>query len=271
MIQSNNINILIYSKFSQACRKFMDLLDASFVDPSNILCIDNKKTRERIVYSDKLNIREVPCIARVNQLTGFTELFEGDKAFLLLQNHFNMLQNSQPPQMISNPQPPQNMQNLQNVSQSPNVNVSSVSNVSSVNNVTKQNPKISKVTPVTPVIEDEEDLSVSQLPPQPKPKQDSVKKMQQTINNLSSLEEIADLENDIIDSGDRSDKENAVNTYMHVPKNVKFDIDSENSQRLAPERTIKSGSGGGSTISKALQMQKEREQESSVGVGGYRS
>ena len=91
--------------------------------------------------------------------------------------------------------------------------------------------------------------------------------MQKNINNISSLEDLPELET----LKDDENKENAVNTYMHVPKSVKFDIESENSQRVAPERTIKPGSGGGSIVSRALQMQKEREQESSVGVGGFRA
>lgn len=253
MISPNNINILIYSKFSQACRKFIEILENShtFLDKNNLLCIDNKKVRERVLYNEKMNIREVPSIIRVNQLTGFSEIFEGEKAFLLLQNHIqieqmNLMESKQqvvPPQshLPSPPSPP-----------------------------SLPSPPSQPSQPVqqrqTHLVSEEEEIS--QLPPPPKPKQDSIKKMQKNINNLSSLEEL-ELENDI---SNRGEKENAVNTYMHVPKSVQFDIESENSQRTAPERTIKSGSGGGNTISKALQMQKEREQESSVtvGVGGYR-
>ena len=272
------INILIYSKFSQACRKFIELCQSSnssnsFLEEGNLLCLDNKKVRERILYSEKLNIREVPCIVRVNQLTGFTELFEGEKSFLLLQNHIQLNQISQQnqsynhsplsQQSIQQPQPLQQLQPLplqqQSQSQSLPLQQQSRTNVSNVSNVSN-------------IIQEEiPEINTSQLRPPSKPKQDSIKTMQKNINNISNLEDLPEL--DSINNEDKEDenKENAVNTYMHVPKNVKFDIDSENSQRVAPERTIKAGSSGGSTISKALQMQKEREQESSVGVGGFRS
>ena len=57
-------NILLYSKFSQASRKFIETLESSETLEKHftLLCIDNKKIRERIEKSSKLNIKEVPCI-----------------------------------------------------------------------------------------------------------------------------------------------------------------------------------------------------------------
>ena len=52
-----------------------------------------------------------------------------------------------------------------------------------------------------------------------------------------------------------------MNTYMHVPKSVEFDIDIENRQRnVKKDRSVKSTEGG-NIVNRAMQMQKEREQE----------
>lgn len=110
---NNHTNVLIYSKFSQACRKFFDIMEASlsFKEKSNMLCIDNKDARDRILQSDKLKITEVPSILRIYQDNGYVEIFEGEKAFKLLQEYIAQeKQNTPPPpppQAVYQPQPPQ--------------------------------------------------------------------------------------------------------------------------------------------------------------------
>ena len=100
---------------------------------------------------------------------------------------------------------------------------------------------------------------ISQLMPESPPKQDSIQKQNQLINATS----IEDLGNDI-------NRGQTMNTYMHVPKSVEFDIDIENRQRnVKKDRSVKS-SEGGNIVNRAMQMQKEREQETSM-QGGQRT
>jgi hypothetical protein len=85
----NISNVLLYSKFSDACRMFMDGLNRvpEFKKTFNTICIDNKEVRERIVQNEKLNVKQVPCLLRIHESNGYVELFEGDKAFQILNSY----------------------------------------------------------------------------------------------------------------------------------------------------------------------------------------
>lgn len=205
----NHTNILLYSKFSPASRKIVEMTE--FIPNFNLLCIDNKKTRERITKSTKLNIKEVPCIIRVQHDTGYAESFEGERSFQLIKSYMEQL---------------------------------------------KPKPPVQSSQPEQTVLRQEQSPQVSQLIPESKPRQDSIQKQQQLINGTS----LEDLESDV-------DKGQTVNTYMHVPKSVEFDIDIENRQRTVKQDRSVKNTETGSIVNRALQMQKEREQESSMTPG----
>ena len=218
----NHTNILLYSKFSPASRKFVEILDKT---PNfNLLCIDNKKTRERILKSDKLNIKEVPCILRIYQDNGYVESFEGERAFQLLKTYIDQYKLQQTPiQQTPTQQTPISVPSLD----------------SSSHTQSQQQSHTQQQSQMT-----------SQIYPESQPRQDSIQKQQQLINATS----IEDLGSDI-------NKGQTMNTYMHVPKSVEFDIDIENRQRnVKKDRSVKSNEGG-NIVNRAMQMQKEREQE----------
>ena len=242
----NHTNIILYSKFSPASRKFVEMLDK--IPNFNLLCIDNKKTRERILKSNSLNVKEVPCILRVYQDTGYVETFEGERAFHLLRTYIDQYKAQQIPVKVTPTpilQPQQTpIQQLQ-PQQTP------------IQQFQPQQTPIQQFQPQQlqpqqlPV---QQSQLVSQLVPERLPKQDSIKKQQQLINATA----IEDLGSDI-------NKGQTMNTYMHVPKSVEFDIDIENRQRtVKQDRSVKSNDGAGNIVNRAMQMQKEREQESSM-------
>lgn len=213
---NNHTNVLIYSKFSQACRKFFDMIEASpsFKEQSNMLCIDNKDVRDRILKSDKLKITEVPSIIRIYQDNGYVEIFEGEKAFKLLSEYIAQeKQNAPPPPPPPPPTPP----------------------------------------PPQPVYHPEppqeiDDNNMSRMPPTKLPKKSSMQQNQKLIN-MSSLEDLGDA----VESREHSIEP----PHKAQNKGVHFDIEQENQQRSAPERSLKQG---GNIVSIALQMQKEREE-----------
>jgi hypothetical protein len=250
MVQ-NHINILLYSKFSTASRKLIELIENNDIQDFNLLCIDNKKVREKIEKSDKLNIKEVPCIIRLNQNTGLAESFEGNRAFQLINSYIesiNQLQNSVPltNKPMTPPMMPMKQQVPPMVQQVPPM----------VQQVPPMTPQVPPMTPQVPQIQSipsNDSLNISMLQPEPLPKQDSIQKQQKIINGTS-----------IEDLGSDMNKGQTMNTYMHVPKSVEFDIDIENRQRtVKTDRSVKS-SESGNIVNRAMQMQKEREQESSM-------
>jgi len=250
----NHTNIILYSKFSPASRKFIEMIEK--IPNFNLVCIDNKKTRDRILKSEKLNVKEVPCILRVYEDNGYVEMFEGERAFHLLKTYidqYKLLQTQpqqtqvpqtqlQQPQQTQLQQPqPQQTQSQQTQSQQTQLPQTQLPQTQP-----QESQSIIQPSQMT-----------SQLITESLPRQDSIQKSQQLIN-ATSIEDLGDnLGNDI-------KKGQTMNTYMHVPKSVEFDIDIENRQRtVKKDRSVKSNDGG-NIVNRAMQMQKEREQESSV-------
>ena len=243
----DHTNIVLYSKFSPASRKIVEMIEN--LSNFNLLCIDNKKIRDRISKSEKLNVKEVPCIIRVYQDTGYAESFEGERAFRLVKTYIDQLKNS------SSVPVPQMSQMIPQMSQIPQAQqmVPQQVQMSQVQQIAP--PMMSQAPPMmsqAPTMQLDPASNVSQLIPESQPRQDSIQKNQKLINATS----IDDLGSDI-------NRGQTMNTYMHVPKSVEFDIDIENKQRtVKQDRSVKSNDGN--IVTRAMQMQKEREQESSL-------
>ncbi len=264
----DHTNIVLYSKFSPASRKIVEMIEN--LSNFNLLCIDNKKIRDRISKSEKLNVKEVPCIIRVYQDTGYAESFEGERAFRLVKTYIDQLKNSSSvpvpqmsqmiPQMSQVPQAQQMVPQQVQMSQVQQIAPPMMSQAPPM--MSQVTPMMSQVTPMmsqappmmsqAPTMQLDPASNVSQLIPESQPRQDSIQKNQKLINATS----IDDLGSDI-------NRGQTMNTYMHVPKSVEFDIDIENKQRtVKQDRSVKSNDGN--IVTRAMQMQKEREQESSL-------
>lgn len=77
--------LLIYSKFSSHCKEFIELITALPNINLNFLCIDNPKTRNRILQDKHLNITKVPTLLIVSEIAGVLQKFEGNQAFIYLK------------------------------------------------------------------------------------------------------------------------------------------------------------------------------------------
>jgi hypothetical protein len=83
---SDHTNILFYSKFSEASKTFMNLLERvpDFKSNVTMLCVDSKDIRDRIKNDSKLKVNKLPCLLRIHQNNGYVEMFEGTRAFHVL-------------------------------------------------------------------------------------------------------------------------------------------------------------------------------------------
>jgi hypothetical protein len=257
-------NILLYSKFSPASRKMIETFETFKTLEKNftLVCIDNKKTRERIEKSTKLNIKEVPSILRVYQDTGYVETFEGEKAFQLFNKYIIELkkQTDEEPQSydqnsdfssknVQHVQPVQLLKKKVPTNTPTNTPIQGPKKSHQIANIPQLDNNFSSVSNMS--------SNVSELMPENQPKQDSIQKQQKLINATS----IEDLGSDI-------NRGQTVNTYMHVPTSVEFDIDIENRQRtIKTDRSVKNTDSGGNIVTRAMQMQKEREQDASTPNG----
>jgi hypothetical protein len=199
----NVINIVVYSKFSQASTKLIGMIDKNppLKQNTHLLCIDNEEVRKRIIKSQKLNIKHVPCIMRLQENTGYVESFEGEKAFSLVNTYYieylERQQSQQPP-----PQPQQSYQ-------------------------------------------------------QPQPQQSYQQPQQEPHrgnNSTTPLGNLMELTDD-----DTSSNNNSLNTYLHIPSQ----LEGQNTNMPTVDRAVKKESGSANIVSRAMQMQKERDNETS--------
>jgi len=84
-IMNNQFYVVIYSKYSQHCTRFMDTLNKLNIGLNiNYLSVDNPTSRNRILSNKKLNIKNVPCILAVFPETGNVDVYEGNDSFIWL-------------------------------------------------------------------------------------------------------------------------------------------------------------------------------------------
>ena len=84
-IMNNQFYVVIYSKYSQHCKKFMNTLNKLNIGLNiNYLSVDNPTSRNRILSNKKLNIKNVPCILAVFSETRNVDVYEGNDSFIWL-------------------------------------------------------------------------------------------------------------------------------------------------------------------------------------------
>lgn len=252
---------VLYSKFSQASQRFLALLEniPKLRTQATLLCIDNRQVRQRVMSNPKLPVQEVPCVIRIFADTGYTELFEGEQAFALVKGFMLDTQAS----------------------------VASVASAASVASVASQVPVASQAPPVIIAAPPPE---VTALPGPKLPSQMSLKQHMALVD-MPTLQSLQTQPAPGSPVGVGSPPQNGViqeGNFIQISKNPTFEeipsmpappagtapvaaqlnasylneIEKENMQRGVPERSLKSNmNSGGNLITRAQQMQKEREAE----------
>lgn len=247
----DHLNIVLYSKFSGSCAKFMEMIEKVPTFKHTTICIDNAEVRKRILTSKKLTIKQVPSIIRLYQKNGYAESFEGERAFSLLNAHYiDYLQEmtkemAKEKEMVMTKEKSYDDSTLQ----------------------MSQIPQMSQMSQMTP--SNQPTNISSQLPTPPPPPNDpsgmSTTNMRSVLSTSvasngpntnstgggqTSLENLMDLS----DLGDNQN-ENALNTYHHVAPASNVSISGN---------IKKDGGSAANIVSRAMQMQKERENETST-------
>ena len=88
-LDDSHVTVVMYSKFSSSCTNFLEILAKVPTFKHTLLCIDNEDVRKRVLSQSKLNVTEVPCIFRIYERTGYVETFEGERAYTILNTHYN--------------------------------------------------------------------------------------------------------------------------------------------------------------------------------------
>jgi hypothetical protein len=233
----NIVNVLLYSKYSPACNKFIEMLNKidTLLDYTSLVCVDHPDVRKRVMNHSKLSITCVPALLRIDENTGHTDLYEGSRAFEVLNVYYlNYLQN-----LEASLKEKQEIQNLssQNISNS-NTNANNANANVSMNNM---NASMSNMNASMNGMSSTNMSSAMTKP------------LQTSVGTLLNLD-------DTVDSGDA----NALNTYLHIPTQL------NNQEKTSVDRSIKK-TNENSVATLAMQMQKERESEttpSNIPPGG---
>lgn len=172
-----HINVLLYSKFSRACNKFLEILEKVPLVEENttLVCIDNSEVRKRIMNSKKLSIKEVPAFLRVYESNGYVESFEGDKAFAVLNAHYieylQQLQAEEAQKKVSplppSPPPQQNVQNIQSQPQNMMTPIENITEIdpTSMNNMSNNNNALNTYMHIPTTLSQQSSPPSTTLPP----------------------------------------------------------------------------------------------------------
>jgi hypothetical protein len=103
--------IIVYSKFSNHSEELIRIIESSNLNINfNMLNIDNKEIRKKLVKNNTFKITYVPCIIRIDP-QGVASQYEANKAFDLIYKFIERSQPPQPPPQQPKPQssntPPQ--------------------------------------------------------------------------------------------------------------------------------------------------------------------
>jgi hypothetical protein len=118
---NQNYYVILFSKYSTACKKFMDTVNTGNLNLNfNYLCVDNKEIRERIVSSTEIDIKQVPCLLAINEQTGSIDKYEGQDSFIwvndiIQQKQKQLLEEQMKQQALLQQQMQQQMQQQQQI------------------------------------------------------------------------------------------------------------------------------------------------------------
>ena len=83
------MDVLLHSKYSSQSLKLISQLQTYspfILENLTLVCIDNKEIRQQILEDEKIKIKYLPCLIRMNEETSNYDIFEGDKAFQFFTN-----------------------------------------------------------------------------------------------------------------------------------------------------------------------------------------
>lgn len=85
-----HIIVVLYSKFSSACKNFVSIMGTMDIMKSvQFVCVDNRELRKTIIEEGNLKVSCLPCLLKIFD-SGDIQLFEGQTAFDVLESYKNL-------------------------------------------------------------------------------------------------------------------------------------------------------------------------------------
>jgi hypothetical protein len=235
-----HITVVMYSKFSKVCTSFLEILEKVPTFKHTLLCVDNEETRKRVISNLKLNVTEVPCIFRVYERTGYVESFEGERAFTILNTHYNhYIEKLEKEQLLRS--------QIHQTAQIPQTQIPQT-----------QLPQI----PQTQLPQ----IPQTQLPQIP---QTQMSQQTQPFRVADDMFEIASQPPPNTSTTSTPIEFEPINTYMHIPPSQSNAVPDRATDRASDRSSDRAVKSGGNIVSRAMQMQKERESDAPSSKGPH--
>lgn len=224
------MDVLLYSKFSNASKKLLSQLQKTpvLLESISLVCIDNKKIRDKILNDEKIKVQGVPCFIRLNEETGNFDIFEGHSAF----DFFTSMQNAIKEKENSIKQEQEN--------------------------AIKQEQLLLQQRMLQQQLDEKPKKKVEFAQENERqPKEFSRGQDFETLPKIGKLKTsmtftpIEDLDLDM-------DSEKGISTFVHIDKNEHSDFSEREVSSKQAEQTLKVNAGG-NLLAKAMKMQKERD------------
>lgn len=236
---SSSICIYLYSKFSNACTAFEQILNKSDNEILDIIslqrvCIDNEKVRKTIINSKKIQVNCVPCIVHITD-DGQINNYEGQQCFAFLTN---IVQNYM--QKISEQIELQEQREREELEFQENKRKA-------------QNRKIKKKKKT--VQSKQSKTNISDLESENEQDDNEVELLDLDDNEDVSGGELGEKLTDMNNENDELEDEQMITTN----KSMKMKDKQREQQENSVQTSIQKSSGGGNIMAAAMQMQKQRE------------
>lgn len=218
------MDVLLYSKFSNRSTTLLNQLRETpeLLESLTLTCIDNKSIRDRIVNDEKIKITGVPCFIRLNETTNTFDLFEGDNAF----RFFHDLQQQIRQERAS---------------------------------LERQKIEMERAEMERERIEREREHERERAEQERKRDMESEEKVEKKTTGkkktmtFTPIEDLEDLNDENTDSSP------AITTYTHVSKTEHSDFSERDVSAKTAESVVSKSTGN--LLSRAMKMQKERDQK----------
>ena len=232
------MDVLLYSKFSNESNKLMKQLSNTpdLLASLTTLCIDNKVVRDKIINDEKVKVKCLPCLIRLNDETGNFDIFEGSNAFNFFTKLQQQIEHENELKLQHENELKLEHENELKLNELKLEREKELKLERELDAERKKNQQF-KSSNVNII---QEAKRQEQLRQQDQSK-DVTRKEQVKKVSFTPIEDLEDLD------------VNSINTYTHVPKTDNSDF----SERDQMDKTYSSQKSG-SLLSKAMQMQKER-------------
>lgn len=148
-------SILLYSKYSKYSKEFISIIENSSVNIIEIfnlklICIDNEIIRKKILNSQQIDIKSVPCLLIIYE-DGGVEKYENENIFQWVENVIQQFTPTNLPSEKSINNEIQQVKEPDNINIEKNINEKNINIEKNIETKSKKNVSKKEIQTITPI------------------------------------------------------------------------------------------------------------------------